>query len=95
MRTVQTRTLHPLGVQIVDHGGTDRGLPKLSERVQADRTSLLGKKVCLGARRLDQDVSARASDQRALRRYAIVDVLGLDSQIEGGYVAVGTAAGTV
>jgi hypothetical protein len=53
---VQTRPLHPLGVQIANHGGTDCGLPDLSERVQADRTRLLGKKVCFGARRLKPDV---------------------------------------
>jgi hypothetical protein len=64
---VQTCPLHSLGVQIVDHGGTDRGLPDLSERVQADSTRLLWKKVCFGARWLDPDVGARASDQKGLR----------------------------
>jgi hypothetical protein len=61
---VQTRTPHPFGVQIVNHGGTDCGLPDLLERVQAERTSLLGKKICFGARRLDPDVGTRASDQK-------------------------------
>ena len=75
---VQTRPLHSIGVQIANHGGTDRGLPDLSERVQANRARLLGKKVCFGARRLEPDVGARASDQRGLRGYAIVEVLGLD-----------------
>jgi hypothetical protein len=46
--------------------------------MQADRTRLLGKMVCFGARRLDPDVGARASDQRGLRGYAVVEVLGLD-----------------
>ena len=50
---VQTRPLHPLGGQIANHGGTDRGLPDLSERVQANRARLLGKKVCFGTRGVD------------------------------------------
>ncbi|KAL6303949.1 hypothetical protein BKA93DRAFT_785418 [Sparassis latifolia] len=77
---VQTHTLHPLGVQIVNHGGTDRGLPDLSERVQTNRTRLLTNKVCFRARQLDPDIGAGASDQRGLRGYAIVEALGLDRQ---------------
>jgi hypothetical protein len=75
---VQTRPLHPLGVQISNHGGTDRGLPNLLERVQAGRARLLGKKVCFRACRLEPDIEAGASDQRGLRGYAVVEVLGLD-----------------
>ena len=75
---VQTRTLHPLRVQICNYSGTDRSLPNLSERVQADRTRHLGKKVCFGACGLNPDICARASNQNGLRGQAVVEVLGLD-----------------
>ena len=59
---IQTRPLHPLGVQIANNVGTDCGLPDLSKRVQPDRTRLLRKKVHFGACRLEPDVGTRASD---------------------------------
>lgn len=64
---VYTRPLHPLGIQIFEYGGTNRGLPDVSERVRAQRIKLLGDKVCFGARRLDPDVGAGTSDQTGAR----------------------------
>jgi hypothetical protein len=77
---VQTRPLYLLVVQIINYGGTDHVLPDLSERVQADRTGLLGKKVMVGfgARRLNPDVGTTASHQTWLRGYSVIVILSLD-----------------
>jgi len=71
---VQTRTLDSLG----NHGGTDRGLPDRSERVESKRIRLLWLKVWFGARRFDPDIGARTSNQAGLGGEAVVEVLGLD-----------------
>ena len=64
---VQTHTLHPLEVQIINYSRTNCGFPDLLDRVQAERTRLLGKNVCFGARQLDPDIGARVSNQKGLR----------------------------
>jgi hypothetical protein len=75
---IETSPLDLIGFQILDYGGTNCGLPNLSERVQADRTGLLGKKVHFGTCQLDPKVGAGASNQTWLRGDAIIVMLCLD-----------------
>lgn len=80
---VQTCPFHLLGVQIVNYGRSDHGLPDLPEGVQAHRTNLFGKKICFRGIRacwLNPDVRVRTSYQTGSRRYAVIVVLGLDGR---------------
>jgi hypothetical protein len=65
----ETHTLHwTCGVQIVNHGRTDHGLPNLLERVQAIGTTLV--EGVDGSHWLDPDIGTRASNQKGLSGYA-------------------------